>query len=116
MLSFDALVLAPAHATFGEVNQGYPVPSYTPPGGGTASDIDGVFRLESLDLFGGGAGDAPGVTSRKPMLDIRQSQVPDSVTIIQGGTFQVRGVAYEIGDVRPDGMGLLVLHLSEAPV
>lgn len=113
-LNFDELVLAPCHAAFGEGNQGYPVPQYTPPGGGGVADIDGVFRLESLDVLG--AGDAPGITTRNPMLDVRASQVPDGVVIVQGGTFQVRGVTYAVADVRPDGMGLLVLRLEEAPV
>lgn len=113
-MNFDALVLAPGHATFGEVNQGYPIPLYTPPGGGAASAIDGVFRLEALDVLG--AGDAPGITTRNPMLDIRASQVPNGVTIVQGGTFEVRGVNYAVADVRPDGMGLLVFRLEEAPV
>ncbi len=112
-LNFDHLVLAPNHATFGEANQGYPVPQYTPPGGGSVTEIDGVFHLESLDILGGG--DAPGITTRNPMLDIRVSQVPAAVTIVQGGLFRVRGVAYAIADVRPDGMGLLVLRLEEAP-
>lgn len=113
-LSFDALVLAPAHATFGEANQGNPVPSYTPPGGGAANAIDGVCHLESLDVLA--VGDAPGITTRNPMLDIRDSQVPPGVLIVQGGIFVVRGVSYTVVDVRPDGMGLLVLRLEEAPV
>lgn len=111
MLDFDALLLAPNHATFGEVNQGYPTPAYTPAGSETSYPIDGVFRIESIDVLA--QSDAPGVTTRKPMLDIRASQVPAGVTIAQGGIFVVRGVAYYVADVQPDGMGLLSLRLTE---
>lgn len=110
-LSFDLLVLAPAHATFGEANQGYAVPSYTP-AGGSAFSIDGVFRLPTREELA--IADAPGITSRKPELDIRASQVPAGVTPKQGDQVAVRGVTYTVADVRPDGVGLITLELSEA--
>lgn len=114
MLDFDALVLAPNFAVFSEGNTGQPVPSYMPPGGDTASAIDGIFRIPSTLLLGGG--DAPGVTSRRPELDIRASQVPPGVLIAQGGTVTVRGIAYLVGNVEPDTEGKITLFLTEAPV
>lgn len=113
MIDFDALVLAPNFAVFSEGNTGKPVPAYTPPGGGAASAIDGIFRIPSNTLFG--AGEAPGLTSRRPELDIRASQVPQGVSIAQGGTMTVRGVAYLVSNVEPDTEGKITLFLSEAP-
>jgi hypothetical protein len=114
MIDLDAQVLAPNFAVWSEGNRGQPVPSYVPSDGGAASSIDGIFRIPSNTLFGGG--EAPGLTSRRPELDIRASQVPRGITIAQGGTFTVRGIAYLITDQRPDGEGLITLHLSEAPI
>lgn len=110
-LNFDALVLAPAHAAFGEANQGNPTPVYTPQGGSPFT-VDGVFRLPSADdltLPG-----VPGVTTRKPELDVRAAQLPAGITPAQGDQVVVRGVTYTVSDVRPDGMGLYTLGLNEA--
>ncbi len=114
MIDLDALVLAPNFATWSEANCGYPMPSYTPPGGGPAYQIDGVFRLTSITIFD--APPVPGMTTRQPELDIRASQVPAGVEIAQEGEFVVRGVAYVVADVRPDGQGLITLALAEAPL
>ena len=113
MVDLDVLVLAPNFAVWSEGNRGFPVPSYVPQGGGAASAIDGIFRMPSLTLFGGGQ--AAALTTRRPELDIRASQVPGGVTVVQGDTFTVRGIAYAIADVRPDGEGLITLELTEAP-
>lgn len=110
-LSWDQLVLAPCHATFGEGNLGNPVPSYTPQGG-SAFSINGVFTIRSLDVLG--LSDAPGVTTRKPVFEIRAAALPSGVSCAQGDQVTVRGVAYTVTDVRPDGFGLIVLELSEA--
>jgi hypothetical protein len=113
-LDLDALVLAPAHAAFGEANRGFAVPEYTP-AGGAAFAIDGVFRLPTQDVFERlGAGGAPGMTSRKPELDLRVSQFPAGIVPAQGDQVTVRGVAYTVADVRLDGDGLATLELREA--
>jgi hypothetical protein len=116
MIDFDVLVLAPNFSVWSEGNRGKPVPVYTSQAGGPSTAIDGIFRIPSLTEFGAGAGGAPGLTTRKPELDVRASQVPAGVTIVQGDTISVRGVAYTVMDVRPDGEGLITLLLSEAPI
>lgn len=110
-LNLDALVLAPAFATFGEVNRGFPVPVYTPQSGAPFG-IDGVFREPSATELA--AGDAIGLTTPAPQLDIRASQVPAGVTIAQKDQVAVRGNTYWVKDVRPDGNGLLTLTLNLA--
>lgn len=110
-LSFDALALAPAHAVFGEANQGFPVPLYTPQGG-SAFTIDGIFTLPAIDVLA--IGDAPGISTRKPVLEIRAALLPPGVVPAQGDQVSVRGVSYTVTDVQPDTVGLIVLVLNEA--
>ncbi len=114
MIDLDELVLAPSFAVWSEGNRGFRVPSYAPQGGGASVPIDGIYRIPALTVLN--MGDSPGLTTRKPELDVRASQVALlGVTIVQGDTFSVRGVAYAVADVRPDGEGLITLLLSEAP-
>lgn len=110
-LDFDALVLAPTHANFGEGNRGNPVPVYTPAGGNTFS-IDGVFWLPEIPVLA--IGDEPSLMTRRPVLDLRVSQFPAGVTAAQGDNVVVRGVNYAVADAAFDGDGLVVLTLREA--
>jgi hypothetical protein len=109
-VNLDQLVLAPNFAVWSEAAQGNPTPSYTPASGGAAVAIDGIFRLPTEDVLA--LNDVAGISTRKPMLDIRASQVPSGVTIEQFGTVTVRGVSYTIADIRPDGDGLISLTLT----
>lgn len=111
-LSLDLLVLAPGHATWGEVNQGNPIPVYTPQGGSPFA-IDGVFRIPTTPVLA--LADEPAITTRRPMLDLRVSQFPVGVTAAQGDDVVVRGVAYTVADAAFDGDGLVCLSLREAP-
>ena len=111
-LDLDALVLAPCHAVFGEVNRGFAQPVYTP-AGGAAFAIDGVFRIPALDVLK--LGDEPAISTRKPEIDFRLALFPPGVQPAQSDTVLVRGVLYSIADTRLDGDGLVTLELSEAP-
>jgi hypothetical protein len=111
MLDIDATVLAATFAAFGEVNQGYPIPVYTP-AGGSAFDINGIFNIENLQVTL--ESDGPPVSTRKPLLDLRASDlVVAGVTAAQGDQVTCRGVAYYVRDVRPDGNGAIQLALQE---
>lgn len=111
MLDLDALVLGPTHAVFGEVNRGFPMPYYVPQNA-NAFSIDGVFWLPSIPVLA--YADEPGINTRRPVLDIRVSQLPVGVMPLQGDNVTVRGVVYVIADVALDGDGLATLTLRES--
>ena len=110
-LSFDTLVAAPLLANFGEVNQGHPIPVYTPRGG-TAFAIDGIFQLPTHEALA--LSDVPPVTTRRPSLQIRNALLPAGVTPAQGDQVVIRTVTYTVSDVRPESVAMTKLMLSEA--
>lgn len=104
-VDFDALVLAPCIATYGEAVV------YTPQGH-AAFGLSGVFDSahSTIDFTEG----AP-VSTMTPVLGVRLADFPPSIAPLQGdGPVLCRGVAYLVADVEPDGHGgaKLILKLA----
>ena len=107
MLDFDALVLAPAMATFGESV------TYLPADGPPlvlAGASGAVFNDRFTDSkFDGGAE----VISIRPVVNVRTAALPKVPT--QGELFRIRGILYQVADPpEPDGMGDLRIYLRLA--
>ena len=87
---------------------GEPV-TYRPKAGGSFS-IQGVFAApyEQVDPEG------IEVSSTKPILSVRNAELDAlGVTLLQEDQVDVRGQAYWVADVMPDGEGATRLHLHE---
>lgn len=104
-IDFDADVLAPLMAVFGEDVQ----PTYTPQGG-QAFPIDGVFDRPFKGLVLEADGE-PGFATRKPCIGVRLAQFPADP--VKGDQIFVPSVpqTYLVSDVRPDGKGWALLEL-----
>lgn len=104
MIDWDAQVLAPLQAVFGEPVTFIPVL-------GAPYSAAGVFdeAYREVDLAGGMA-----VTTEHPVLGIRTSAFP--VLPLQGDRLTVlsRGKTYVIREVQIDGHGAAKLLLNEA--
>lgn len=104
MIDWDACVLAPLQAVFGE-------PFMFLPAVGQPLSRSGVFdeAYREVDLAGGMA-----VTTEHPVLGIRTSDFP--VLPAQGDQVTVasRGKTYVIREVQIDGHGAAKLLLNEA--
>ena len=102
MIDFDALVLAPAHAIFGESVTYYP-------GSGPVTTLTGIFndRYQETKLQ-----DAVEVIDYRTVLNLRAALVdPDPA---QGELFRVRGILYVVTNCEPDGIGDLRVTLRAA--
>ena len=106
--NFDQLVLGPCVDTFGEVNQGFPIPIYTPERGGQFN-IDGVFDEAYKENV---IRDGEIVTVTMPVLGVRASGM--LIEGKQGDEVIVRGKTYTVREVRPDSHGHLKLMLNLA--
>lgn len=109
MIDWDAKVLQPLEAAFGEDKERGLV-AYTPASTGVAVDITGVF--DNAYLFVGGVGDGIGASTIAPCLGVRLAQF--AVTPRQGDTLIVRrlGNKYKVKEVQPDGLGWALLKLN----
>ena len=107
MIDFDALVLVPSMATFGETNQGFPAVVYTPANGSPYS-VSGIFDPSYKEIKFGRDGEP--VTVTMPVLGVKLS---DFVLLPkQGDGIQARGTNYVIREVRVDGHGGAKLMLN----
>lgn len=107
MIDWDALVMAPCEAVFGE-----PVtfmPAAGAPFAGTGI-FDAAYR--QIDIAGGQA-----VTTECPVLGIRLSafQSPMQAIPLQGDGLYIRGKSYVIREVQVDSHGGAKLLLNEEP-
>jgi hypothetical protein len=105
-LSFDQLILAPCMNTFGEVNQGYPIPTYYPRLG-EPFELNGVFDHAYREHV---IQDGLPVTVTMPVFGVRASDCviypePDDEISIRGKTYVVR-------EARPDSHGHIKLMLN----
>jgi predicted permease len=102
MIDWDANVLAPLEAVFGE-------PVLYLPAAGASFQVSGVFdeAYRELDLAGGIAS-----TTDMPVLGVRLSQFPvapkqgDSLTVLR------TSATYAVKEVRPDSHGAARLMLN----
>lgn len=111
-LNFDTLVLGPCLATFGELNQSYPAPIYYPQFGGSFS-INGIFdpSYEELRIKDGQA-----VTVKLPVLGCKQSDFSGHNFPLQGDQVKLRGMVYDVREVRDDGHSGITLMLNATTV
>lgn len=76
------------------------------PKGGAPTAISGPFDLSPLEV---NPDTGVGVRSSTPVLHVRLSEIASRPR--QGERLEVRGVAYRIADVEPDGQGAAALRL-----
>ena len=122
-IDWDRLVIGPTVEIFGEGNRSAgggrkPIRYHTPVG---SFDIDGVFDEEYLNLTPLGRGSdgaellslgAPGaISTTMPVLGVQLSQF--EIPPEQGDTLEIRGQAFAVKEVRPDGHGWAKLLLNE---
>lgn len=107
MIDFDALVIGPCMATFGEAVLYQPI-------AGAAFEITGVFDEAYLEQAGIDATIPGSVSNTRPMLGVQLSQFAiepaqnDVLTIIRTGQ------TYWVNAVRPDSHGAARLLLNVA--
>lgn len=106
MLDFNKLVLGPTIATFGEVNQGYPIPLFSPDKGEDFT-ADGVFDEAYREHV---IKDGEAVTVTMPVLGIKVADCP--ILPVQDDNVVIRGQTYIIREVRVDGHGGAKLMLN----
>lgn len=116
MLDFDALVLAPCMAVFGE-------PVIYTSGLGQVSAITGIFDYANVDLLPmGGAreqegqriGAAGGINTRRPILGVRESDFLTPPRANDTAALPGRGLVFVVKSVQPDGKGGIMLLLARA--
>lgn len=109
MIDWDAVVLGPCEAVFGEDQ----TPTYTPPGG-VAFAVPGIFDDAHTALVMGDAGD-PDVSTVNAVIGVRLSQFPADQQPVQDGKLRIPrlGKTFKVVDVQPDGHGAAKLILSE---
>ena len=109
MIDWDTAVLAPMMGAgiFGEALQ----PLYTPQGGGTPFNLDGVFDDAYVGLSIEGA--EPEFQTLKPVLGVRLAQIPAGVTLTAGDSVFIpsKSTTYKVMSVEPDGHGWVLLEL-----
>jgi hypothetical protein len=110
MIDWDALVLAPCQAVFGEKLK----PSYQRASGGAPFDIDGIFD-DAYAAVSVEADDDPGIAMVNPVLGVRLAQFA-GVDPVQSDkvTIPSAGKKYVVIDVQPDGHGAVKLILAES--
>lgn len=95
-------VVARAFATFNETI------SYTPPGGGVAIEIQGIYRQEPIEVA---LGDGSILSSTRHVLDLRRDDVSGGPK--QNAAVTVRSVSYTVASVDgPDDAGVCKLLLE----
>lgn len=103
-VDWDALVLAPTHAIFGEAIL-------------YLSKTIGIFPLPNAVIdrayvqVGTDAGGVP-VTALRTIVGIRLASCPAGFTPGDGDMIGARGVTWQIVDEQPDGKGSIVLVLA----
>ncbi|MBX6382083.1 MAG: hypothetical protein IRZ07_03780 [Microbispora sp.] len=103
-VDWDALVLAPCMAAFGE-----PV-SISWDGGAALTIPDAVFDRQHVEIqFPDGR--AP-LSGWHPVLGIRAAALPDGVSPRQLDRVVVRDEEFQVVDVQPDGAGHILLILA----
>ena len=119
-VDWDALNTACMAAFGNEPGEGNARITYLPQGG-APFDIQAVFDRSYLDVLpmggSGGAearpmGAAGNVSARKPVLGIQYSQFLTQPR--QGDQVSVGGEVFHVKEVRPDGHGWGLLHLSKS--
>ena len=119
-VDWDALNTACMAAFGNEPGEGDALISYLPQGA-APFPIQAVFDRAYLDVLPmGGAGGsearpmgaAGNVSARKPVLGVQLSQFP--VQPRQGDQASVGADTYLVKEVRPDGHGWALLHLSKS--
>lgn len=123
MIDWDALVIGPAVAVFGELVLYQPKAPRWPGGplvsSGLQLPVIGVFDAEYLELSPLAIGEMIGMPSNigstRPVLGVQMSQFP--VPPAQGDLLLVAatGQAFVVAEVRADGHGHAKLLLNEAP-
>lgn len=109
MIDWDEAVLAPCMAVFGEDLK----PLYQHAAGGAAFAIDGIFDDGYRALVMAADGD-PEIATVDPVLGVRQAQFSQPIVKGDRVTLPRVGKAYVVGDVQPDGKGLVKLLLNRA--
>lgn len=111
-VDFDALVLAPSAACFGVPVTYIPGWAGTPVTLGTdGAPLTGIYDDKHLELS---FKDGDEVSTRHPVLSIRQSMLPGGLPPAQGEVFVVNGTNYVVTNISPDGFGDLKLNLRLA--
>ena len=108
MIDFDALVLVPCMATFGEDLK----PLYTRAAGGAAFAVDGIFDDAFMALVLSADGE-PEIATIEPVLGVRLAQF-SGVAPVQSDKVVIPrlGITYMVTSVEPDGKGWVFLKLS----
>ena len=108
MIDWDAAVLAPLAAVFGESQR----PTYRPLAGG-AFVIDAVFEDAYAQLVLDGAGD-PAIAASDPVIGVRRAQF--AALPVKGDKVDIPrvGKTFMVVDVQPDSQGHVRLVLNEA--
>lgn len=78
------------------------------PGAGASVDVDGVFSASSVVVDLG----QPGVSSVRPTAFLRLSDLPTDPETDLAARVTSGGVVYSINEVRPDGLGGVLLILQ----
>jgi hypothetical protein len=109
VIDFDAKVLAPCMAVFGESQ----TPLYRRAAGGAAFEIDGVFDDAYTATIVVADGD-PEVATFNPVLGVRLAQF-SGTDPVQGDKVAIPriGKTYVVSDVHPDSHGHATLILLE---
>lgn len=105
-LNWDAEVLAPVMAVFGEGV------AYRPQAGTPFTLTDAVFDAQYAYVQRDKDGNE--VTTTSPMLGVRRSSCPVAPLQSDRLTIQATGQEYIVKDVRPDSHGHIVLLLNTA--
>ena len=83
--------------------------SYTRAAGGTSS-FSAVFDRDYVEATARGASPVV-MANRGPVVDVRLSAI--SFTPVPGDELTVDGLSYSVESVEPDGLGGMLLRLSE---
>lgn len=115
MIDWDALVLAPCMAVFGEEPEMRPM--YRRQAGGAPFPVDGIFDDAYLAVIMAADGD-PAIATIDPVMGVRLAQFPAEPE--QGDTVMIPRVAktYMVSNVQPDGKGgakLVLTRTAPAP-
>lgn len=108
MIDFDALVLAPCMAVFGEDLK----PVYTRAAGGAGFAVDAVFDDAFMALVVSADG-VPEIATVEPVMGVRLAQFAGVAPVQSDQVVIPRlGKTYLVTSVEPDGKGWVFLRLS----
>lgn len=108
-IDWDRLVLQPVHRIFGAGPEDPPEIYWS--GGAPFQVPDAVFERQHITIDRGNQARAP-VSGIFPTLGLRAAALPLGVTIRQNDRVRVREETFAVMDVQPDGMGHILLVLS----